>query len=818
MNIDLPNPSASVKRETLSRGQALLVDGVFVLIALTAIPLALCYHVWCVVDVQAGLVLLGVFFCMALLGAGFLSLLLRSAAFPERLVFPHAARLGARGAVLLVLLGGGLFVVVATLRHRGLLPAPAVSANPYLFWLAVPLSLIPVATGGALFSVFFTFLLRGKVAVEGTPETPAPPSERRGGFLYVSALILATVALLTPVALPWIPAKVVPVEVAKPVDPVLQLPQPEESKIESVAVEPAFFYLPPLGFYAAPSFRWEIVTRKVIAGVEGSLPAMMSPDGHYLAYVPTETPGSLAVFDLDRFEVHSTYDRMERLRELAWSPESDQVFCLTDQERPFTSVVRLSQRKRLPLPLYRSASFSEGQPFWWQDFEVAFFLGSGPRIYLDLAEMRLRPLEDSFRWRQHVEKSLSVTPQVPRLELPESSRGRLAVAPRIVSYEAPDHQRNDWTLSWEPEFCVADKRLPHRSFLLRYEVRQGDRLATSARSTKIVRVRNNEAEVSYLTLKERPAPVLEVTVPEGAAGGGVEEFQETLAAFGVCAFVCAPRINPLTGQVVGPDREKVKALVRLLPWKGTQAKLWIEEQYHAVETGDVVSDLHRWRQGRPGSLTTPFPERWWAVVSYPSDGAADPEAMPGMGPLERMSEADFRTERGTLHFVGLRYPVSTALPPKSDPPVPTIPGADPSASDLPKPVSLPDTPEAKIRAFVREHYRKLSTKDFEGYLDDYAENVVYYGKAETRNGSLRRAVLSLQSARSVSAVPSEPIEVREEVSDGVTTYEASYEVTLTRVDRSGSPTAHRSRVLLTVFLLKNSVRIVNEGGTEILPP
>jgi hypothetical protein len=811
MNIDLPNHSPLPSRDVLSQRQCLLIDGVFLLIALVAIPLALTYHSWSVPNQKAGLILLGVFLTMAVIGAGFLSVMLRLAALPEPSIFPYAARLGSRGGVLLVALGGGIFVLIASLRQREWLSDTAISANPYGLWIAILLSLIPIASGTALLSIFFSFILR-----RGAPVVPAvsdqpEQNKRKGGVIHIIAMALAALALLTPFVLPWIPKKApAPVKVVMTVQP-----DNEKQPVKSNPVaEPVFYYSPPLGFDAAPPYRWEVLTRKIIEGVNGSLPSMMSPDGHYLAYVPTNASETLVVFDLNRFAVHSSYDQMDRLQEVAWSPESDQVFCLTGQERPFTSIIRLSQKKRLVLPLHQSATFPEGQPFWWEAFEVAFFPNSGPRLYLDLVEMRLRPLEESHRWRKLVEEPPSKTPPIPGLELTQSTRARLQVSPRITSYEAPGFQQSEYDLVWEPVFSVADKQFPHLCFLPHYKIQEGDRIASSPRSTILVRLRDNQAEVTYFTLKEHPGTFLEIAMPEGIDGKSMDDFQAKLDAFEVCGFVCAPRINPLTGQVVGTDREKVKALVRWMVWGESKATLWIEDQYDQIVTGDVVSDLHYWSGGRPASLSNPFPDRWWAEVSYPTDSGKSLQPSPGLRPLDRGSRANFLTNQGTLQFAELVYPIAMVSPaPVKSPSTPEpVPEGSPVAHA--PTVAPPDTPEEKIRAFVREHYRKLSVKDFDGYLEDYTENVAYYRKAGTKNEYLRKAVFSLQSAKTLSAVPSEKIDVSEVVSDGVKTYSVSYEMTLTKEDSTGSRSSRLSQVVLSVFLLGETIRIVNESGPD----
>lgn len=823
MKIDLPTESPTPKRDSLSIGKRFLIDAVILLIALASLPLGLTFEEWHPEGWKDGLVILGVLLVMAIPTVGITTVILRLSSLSRAILPIQTIRLAARGGILIVVLAGGIFVLISVLQSRGLATESALSSHPYTLWLTVALSFIPVVAFSSFLGLVFSLLLRPRsenpTTVIRAPVDEGKSRRRKPGVIYVSALVGAVLCLASPFALPWWPAPAPPPVAGAPAPPerfegdLTEAPEPSTSKPDQ---EP-FSYQEPLGFDTAPSSQWRVLSQKIIPDVNHRYPVMMSPNGQFLAFTSLTHSDALIVFDLNRFAVHSHYPGMEALRELAWSPESDLLFCLTQQERPFAFVIRLERLERLALPLRQEASLPIGQPYWWEDFEIAFFPESGSALYLDLATLRIRPIVQSHRWRRLEEQSPSGQVSRPSLKLPESSHIRFAAAPRIASYRVPGYQQQNWEFSSETTLAIQDKKGSAILANAACPLAPGDRIAAAGRSMKLVRLRDGEALVTYYTLDDPAPSFLEGILPEGIDPRTDDEFAKQLREKQVCAFVCAPRTNPITGQVVGPDRERVKALVRWISDTQGTARFWIAERYASIDEGDVLADLHLWKDGQPLSSSHPFREHWWTtVVPLPAEKEV---ALPSMPPLDRLSEAHFRSRLGTLQLERIRYPVSTGI---SAPPTPpeTEPIETPTvarSTQTEKPDSSPPvatTPEDRIRVFIRAHYEKLETKDFEGYLDDYTDYIVYYGKAGTRNDHLRPAVLSLRSARSIEATLFDPIRVRKEPGNESDRYTVFYEVALTRTESSGKTSTQRSRVELGVFLIGDTIRIVEESTPE----
>ena len=821
MKIDLATESPTPKRDSLSVGQRLLIDATVLLIALASLPLALTFEEWHPEGWKAGLVILGILLIMAIPAVGLTTVILRLSPLSRTTLPIQATRLAARGGILIVVLAGGIFVLISVLQSRGLATESALSTHPYTLWLTVALSFIPVVSFSSLLGLLFSLLLRPR-SENPTTVIRAPAEEQKSKrksprAIYVPALIGATLCLASPFALPWWPKPAPPPVAGAPAPPerfeadLTEAPGPSTTKSKP---EP-FSYQEPLGFDTASSPQWKVLSQKVIPDVNDRYPVMMSPNGQFLAFTSSHHSDTLVLFDLNRFTVHSSYPEMNALRELAWSPDSDLLFCLTQQERPFAFVIRVERQERLALPLRQEATLPTGQPYWWEDFEIAFFPKSGSALYLDLATLRLRPIVQSHRWRKLEEQSPSGQVSLPSLELPESSHVRFTVFPRIVSYRTPGYQQLDWGTSSELALAIQDKMGSAVLANTACPLIPGDRIAADDRSMKLVRLRDGEALVTYYTLDDPASSFLEGTLPEGIDPRKDDEFAKQLREKRVCAFVCAPRTNPITGQVIGPDREQVKALVRWISDTQGTARFWIAERYAPIEQGDVLADLHLWQNGKPISCSHPFRDHWWTkVVPIPAEKEI---AFPTMPPLDRVGEAEFRSHQGTLQLERIRYPITTSVPTpptrSEEEPATTrgvAPPTQPEKPDSPPPVAT--TPEDRIRQFIRNHYEKLEAKDFEGYLDDYTDYIVYYGNAGTRDDHLRPRVLSLRSARSVEATLFYPIRVRKEPGNESDRYTALYDVALTRTEPSGKSSTQRSRVELGVFLVGDTIRIVEESA------
>ena len=127
------------------------------------------------------------------------------------------------------------------------------------------------------------------------------------------------------------------------------------------------------------------------------------------------------------------------------------------------------------------------------------------------------------------------------------------------------------------------------------DVNVDDRVFGTADGTKIIRIRNGQAAVFYLSLRKAPPLTFSLKMPGPPDDARVVNLEKK----SLCVFICAPLINPLNGKAVGPDRSHVKAIARILSWKDTRAELWIAEEYSRILLGDIASDLHVWNEGNP---------------------------------------------------------------------------------------------------------------------------------------------------------------------------------------------------------------------------
>ncbi len=108
---------------------------------------------------------------------------------------------------------------------------------------------------------------------------------------------------------------------------------------------------------------------------------------------------------------------------------------------------------------------------------------------------------------------------------------------------------------------------------------------------------------------------------------------EALSGKTVCAFICEPTVNPLNGKTVGPNRERIRALVRIAKWKDNEAEAWITEEYMPVREGDVIADLHTWNNHRIQPIPGTGTKDWFSVINRLDRKATPP--ISDVQPLDR---------------------------------------------------------------------------------------------------------------------------------------------------------------------------------------
>jgi len=438
-------------------------------------------------------------------------------------------------------------------------------------------------------------------------------------------------------------------------------------------------------------------------------------------------------------------------------------------------------------------------------------------------EMRLRSIEESSVWKNR-EKGEAQIPSSLSLTFPQTRRARLDVAPLITAYRFPGFQQSQWTDTMKPVLVASDEVTPHHRYFPEVDIQEEDRFVFHEDASKLIRWRDGNLDVFYFGLTAQREPSGQIRLPDHFPEAALDEFRKELSQGEICAFVCAPRLNPLTGQVIGPDRERVKAIAILGdPSDGLDVPVWFTEVYQPIGAGDVLGDLHRWRDSEAELIEVPFREGWWTKLLLSDQAPQGSTEFEDQAPPARAWSNQFKNRDGNAVWQGLRYPVA-------------VPGRDKKreASTTPsengRPLSLGDIPvfdkaeqdtpalHDDIRTFLKEHYAKLSRMDFEPYLDDYTEYIVYHGKPGRKSEDLLPSAHSLKNVTSLSTHLFDRIRVKSDNADNKERYLADFSMQLSI---ESSPETFRivsTPVRMGIFKQGNTFRIVSVDRTDATRP
>src|SRR5204863_3143337 len=107
-----------------------------------------------------------------------------------------------------------------------------------------------------------------------------------------------------------------------------------------------------------------------------------------------------------------------------------------------------------------------------------------------------------------------------------------------------------------------------------------------------------------------------------------DKIAAALSSGELCALVYAPLINPLNDKVVGPDRDRVKGILRFASWNERSAAVWLTEEFQPVVLNDVIADIHIWKNNLPELIVDSEPKRWWTKLSTMASQQLEIAAVP----------------------------------------------------------------------------------------------------------------------------------------------------------------------------------------------
>ena len=656
-----------------------------------------------------------------------------------------APRVGIRAALVATLVGGAFTVLAATLHSFGIgQPGEAemqVSFLALVFPASRPVQILLIALLGFPPSVFFGMAAALITAMLRTPPPstpsgePAPPKPTPGrSALFVAVLLLSILGYLSPVAVLLIPKP-------KPVAQVVEPPLP--TKLDAPPA-PKWRYERPVDFDTAEAGQIFISDRRILGEAESSLPVALSPDGRRFAYYRRGASLALEICDLETLDVVKHIEGVAEPSNIAWSPDSKMLLFVIGGEARRLEVLDTDAGRFMRLPQPKNQRLPEGVPHWLDAWEVLFVQDNNTVQLLNLETLRVRPTEESAKWKGFTKEQQDEIKRGSRTDLPATPRWQMCLQGFVRSFEVPANSSADWTQNETLQLAFQNPQKSSLFVLPPADVRVGDLLVPTDDGSRLVRIRDQQAVVFSFGVRAGQPSCLKIVMPAAPE----TSLSDALAKKSVCAFICAPLINPLNGKTVGPDREKVKALARVARWEGKDAEFWIEEDYLGVHPGDVIADLHTWEKRRTRAAGALGGGEWFAVIGK-MDAETSPPSRTDAPTLGRELSIPFDVRHGAYKVEKIVFADSNKAQPTplvaaaTPQPAPVI-APTPVIRQEPPKAPAQDAPTAIVRRFILAHYEKLSRGDMEGYANDYSDPTDYADRGMVKRSRILWTYLRMQ--------------------------------------------------------------------------
>jgi hypothetical protein len=662
-----------------------------------------------------------------------------------------AARLGIRAGLFCSMAAGATLDLIATLNALGAATAGLEGVLKTRMWLALAVSLAAILP--AVLCGFVGGLLGSRIRMAKSAETPSSDDLKAipsMSWATWGAMIASLLGLFSPLLFLGRSHKVDPpaVTVSPNVPPPFQYELPPDIQSAKIGeIQPAF--------------------TQVIQGIRQDAPVSLSADGRFLAYGDTASSGpAIGVYDLNHFQkIASIQVPAYPVESLAWSPDFKSLACAIGNggDRRIW-ILQVAGSKAISLPRPPGRDTPGGELFWWQEHELVFFPTDEPPLVFDLEKLVLKPLDDSpffakldattqRRWREG-----------PRSSLPSQQGWKLEVRTVIRSVVPPPRRKpdTDWEMFGDSICAMSHPDLPVAFGFDSLVVNEGSKVLCSADGSKLIRLGNGRAEVTYMKKAAAPPMHFQVSMPLADDAIKEAEWKQHVADGELCVLVCAPLINPLNHQVVGPDYRQVRGIAQLVEWKGRHAVFLLQTYGRPIQATDIATTLHAWADGRKTIWKEPAVNEWWTAIQpvvrelpktlpdlyMPTLFALNTDASPFVVvKAEARHRPDPKTptpaaalipsplSQSSFSMLGSGANANSALFPQRTPSV--------SGPSTATPVSPLPITETGVKEFITAHHTKAAQGDVSGMVADYDDTVDFLDKGKL----LRNTILAEETAQ-----------------------------------------------------------------------
>ncbi len=500
---------------------------------------------------------------------------------------------------------------------------------------------------------------------------------------------------------------------------VVDPPPPTPPVVEAPPSPPPFLYEPPQGIKTAGLGEIQPDFTKIITAVQSSCPIALSPDGAMIAFGDASGGRTaVGVFDLHRFsKVASIVVPAFPHALLAWAPDRKSIACtLGEGASRRIWILKIETGAAIELPRPPGRDVPGGDLFWWQEHELSFFSEDEAPLAFNLEKLELGAFEDSPAFKKLDDARKTMWIEGPRSSWPEQTGWKLGLRTTLKSAIPPARREPDspWEFSGQTVCAYVHPQLPLAFGFNSLGVDEGDRIICSADGSKLIRLLNGTIEVTFMRKASCPDLMFEVDMPLPLEEIGNTGWRNQIDSKELCLLVYAPMRNPLNHMVVGPDYNQVRALARLVEWKGRKAVFIVQTHDESIEVEDVASTLHYWEPGKMSEWKPISTRNWWAAIK-PSP-AALPDNLPELESPQLLSL--IQEPNSLLVMKAVEKPSSPTPKVVEEAPVAPTPAPPPS----------PVISEQDVKAFLSEHHSKASRGDVAEMMADYDQMVDFLDK------------------------------------------------------------------------------------------
>lgn len=556
-----------------------------------------------IMDVSPAMLQLVAILILALL-SGVGAALAARANFQSRL-FPAAvgARLGIRAGLTSAVVAGAVLALLAT-ADAGSAPSSelerALRSRMWIVFAVNFSALLPSVLCG------FAGGLIGGRAVSRLPEKAEQGAKVEIRWLRWATLAVAassSLGLLAPLSFLGRRPRVDPPLIVKPEKP-----------------EQSFHYTPPPDITSAKIGEIQPHITKVIAGVAPDVPVSLSTDGSLLAYGDTSSGSpAIAVYDLNRFQKIAVIKVPAYPQDsLAWSPDQRSLACtIGSNSGRLIWILGIASGNSISLPRPPGRDMPGGKSVWWQAQELAFFPTDEPPLVFDLEKLLLKSINDSPFFSKLDEDAKSQWRDGPRASLPFQKGWKLDIRTVIRSAMPPPRRspEKEWELFGGSICAMSHPDLPIAFGFDSLEVDASTKVLCTADGSKLIRIRNGSAEVTFMKRAPAPAMHFEVGMPSADEAIKEQKWRRHVTDGELCVLVCAPLINPLNHQVVGPDYQQVRGIAQLVEWRDGRAVFVMQTYGRPVLATDIATTLHAWSDGHKTIWDAAEVKDWWSAIT-----------------------------------------------------------------------------------------------------------------------------------------------------------------------------------------------------------